>query len=153
MAAALQYAQEELAPCSDNDPELLSDLERTLALLAFACSKEEPVAPGDLPVVTIRSADKTPVAPQVILDHLDQLYGAEARLKVRPTTAQPLLLDAEQVQRALINLIKNALETEASFVAVSVESSDSHVCFTVKDYGPGIAEEQRDKLFTPYFTS
>ena len=44
MATALQYAQEELAPCSDNDPELLSDLERTLALLAFADLEQSPVA-------------------------------------------------------------------------------------------------------------
>jgi len=42
--SALRFAQEELAPSSDNDPALLRDLERTLALLAFSDASLSPVA-------------------------------------------------------------------------------------------------------------
>jgi len=64
-------------------------------------------------------------------------------------------LDAEQVRRALINLIDNALAaTEApGTVRVSAQRDDGRVAIRVADTGRGIPAEARDKLFLPHFST
>ncbi|KAI9179976.1 hypothetical protein H9P43_005308 [Blastocladiella emersonii ATCC 22665] len=44
VAAALAFAQDELAPRGEENPEFLAELERTLALLVFGQSADSPVA-------------------------------------------------------------------------------------------------------------
>ena len=56
------------------------------------------------------------------------------------------------------NLIENAFESfERPFrdpkVAVSIMQSESHITIEVKDNGPGIPENIRDKIFNPGFTT
>ena len=62
--------------------------------------------------------------------------------------------DADQIQQALINLVRNAVEatpTDAPPVELrAIRSSDS-VVFEVKDNGPGVANP--DNLFVPFFTT
>ncbi|RMF99520.1 MAG: ATP-binding protein, partial [Nitrospirae bacterium] len=64
----------------------------------------------------------------------------------------------EQMKRALINLIDNAISASApSGGEVSVEvlfnSDDKLVTIDVKDTGSGIPEEIKEKLFLPYFST
>lgn len=44
VAAALAFAEQELAPRGEENPEFLAELERTMALLAFSDAKASPVA-------------------------------------------------------------------------------------------------------------
>lgn len=66
--------------------------------------------------------------------------------------------DADQLQHVFLNLISNSLRfadtTVKPFITISI-SADKHdnVSITVSDTGPGIAEEIRDKLFEPFFTT
>jgi two-component system, NtrC family, nitrogen regulation sensor histidine kinase NtrY len=64
-------------------------------------------------------------------------------------------LDAQQIRRALINLIDNAIEaTEApGRVTVGAHRADGHLEIDVADTGRGIPAEARDKLFLPYFST
>jgi two-component system nitrogen regulation sensor histidine kinase NtrY len=64
-------------------------------------------------------------------------------------------LDGEQIKRALINLLDNAVEaTEApGQVTVAVESKDGHLAIRVADSGRGIPPEAKEKLFLPYFST
>jgi two-component system, NtrC family, nitrogen regulation sensor histidine kinase NtrY len=64
-------------------------------------------------------------------------------------------LDGEQIKRALINLLDNAVEaTDApGEVTVTVESRDDHVTLRVADTGRGIPPEAKEKLFLPYFST
>jgi signal transduction histidine kinase len=64
-------------------------------------------------------------------------------------------LDAQQIRRALINLIDNAIEaTEApGRVTVGAHRADGHLEIHVADTGRGIPAEARDKLFLPYFST
>jgi len=48
IAEALQFAQQELAPRGEESPEFLSELERTMALLAFESSPSAPPAIAEL---------------------------------------------------------------------------------------------------------
>jgi two-component system nitrogen regulation sensor histidine kinase NtrY len=72
--------------------------------------------------------------------------------------ASPALIDGEQVRRALINLLDNAVEaTEApGKVTVSAFRSDlngGHLQIKVADTGRGIPPESREKLFLPYYST
>lgn len=74
---ALRFAQEELAPRGEESPEFLSELERTMALLAFESSPLAPPAISEL----LSPAQRTKTAGEVnsaILESLSQ--GKEAKL-------------------------------------------------------------------------
>jgi two-component system nitrogen regulation sensor histidine kinase NtrY len=64
-------------------------------------------------------------------------------------------IDAEQIKRALINLLDNAVEaTEApGQVRVAAQPVNGHLEIQVKDTGRGIPPESREKLFLPYFST
>ena len=64
-------------------------------------------------------------------------------------------LDSSQIEQVLINLMKNALETEATSVRVKVALSENgrHVVMSVEDNGGGISQEVVDNIFTPFFTT
>jgi two-component system nitrogen regulation sensor histidine kinase NtrY len=64
-------------------------------------------------------------------------------------------LDAEQIKRALINLLDNAVEATPApgRVEVVVERRDGRLEIRVGDSGPGIPAEARDKIFLPYFST
>ncbi|HEX6863413.1 MAG TPA: ATP-binding protein, partial [Thermoanaerobaculia bacterium] len=69
--------------------------------------------------------------------------------------ASPAMLDAEQMRRALINLLDNAVEaTEApGKVTVSATRDNSHLRIRVADTGRGIPVDSREKLFLPYYST
>jgi len=64
-------------------------------------------------------------------------------------------VDPEQLRRALINLVDNALEATDSPGTVTVAASrvNGHLRIDVADTGRGIPPEARDKLFLPYFST
>jgi two-component system nitrogen regulation sensor histidine kinase NtrY len=67
----------------------------------------------------------------------------------------PAWLDPEQIRRALINLIDNALEATSSpgTVRVSAQRDNGHLALHVADTGRGIPRQERDKLFLPHFST
>jgi len=64
-------------------------------------------------------------------------------------------LDGEQIKRALINLLDNAVEaTEApGTVAVCASKSNGNLRIRVEDNGRGIPPEEKGKLFLPHFST
>ncbi len=80
--------------------------------------------------------------------------GVRVESEVGPGTEE-LMADPEQLKRALINLLDNAIEaTEApGEVRVEAEARDGHVELHVADTGQGIPAEAKDKLFLPYFST
>jgi two-component system nitrogen regulation sensor histidine kinase NtrY len=80
--------------------------------------------------------------------------GVEVASRTGPGT-DALMADSEQIKRALINLLDNAIEaTEApGRVTVAAEAVDGHVELHVSDTGEGIPDSAKDKLFLPYFST
>jgi PAS domain S-box-containing protein len=66
-----------------------------------------------------------------------------------PEDIAPIHADAEKIQRVLINLLDNALKFTPSGgqVDLSISQQNSHVLISVRDTGPGVPEEFRERIF------
>jgi two-component system, NtrC family, nitrogen regulation sensor histidine kinase NtrY len=70
----------------------------------------------------------------------------------------PVSLDREQFQRVVVNLVDNAAEAmqdslvKELYIATQQGSSET-VEMVVADSGPGITQEDKEKLFLPYFST
>jgi PAS domain S-box-containing protein len=59
-----------------------------------------------------------------------------------------------EIEQAIINVIRNALEAQATVVRVSSEIRDpATVCIVVADNGSGLTGEDRERAFEPFYTS
>jgi len=67
----------------------------------------------------------------------------------------PVPADRDLLSRALGNLVANALEAmpDGGTLAVKTRAVGEGVALEVSDTGPGLTEEQRTRLFTPYYTT
>jgi CheY-like chemotaxis protein/anti-sigma regulatory factor (Ser/Thr protein kinase) len=64
-----------------------------------------------------------------------------------------VLADQQRLKQVLLNLITNAIKynSESGTVTISAEEIEGHrLRIRVRDTGPGIRTEYRDKLFTPF---
>ena len=70
--------------------------------------------------------------------------------------------DSNQVVQVLVNLVQNALdairtkhyaEGEVPTITISARPTPTRVVVTLRDHGPGITEEIRNKVFDPFFTT
>lgn len=61
-------------------------------------------------------------------------------------------LDPVTSEQALLNVLDNAIKytPPASTIEVSMETTDTHFQIHVRDHGPGIAEEDRERIFDKY---
>ena len=80
--------------------------------------------------------------------------GVEVAAEI-PDDASSAWIDGEQIKRALINLLDNALDaTEPpGLVAVSALKNNGNLILRVTDTGRGIPPEAKDKLFLPHFST
>jgi len=80
-----------------------------------------------------------------------------ARVELEPGESLPDLRgDAEQLRRALINLVRNAVEASPSTPVVvrwGLGPGPDQWFLQVRDRGPGLSPGQRDRLGEPYFTT
>jgi two-component system nitrogen regulation sensor histidine kinase NtrY len=95
-----------------------------------------------------------------VVDNTLSLYDGFAGVRIDRRLAPDLpdvRLDSAQMKRVLINLVDNAIEAteKRGTVVVSTEFDRTHarVRLGVADDGPGIAPEDRDKLFVPTFST
>jgi len=64
-------------------------------------------------------------------------------------------LDGDQIVQVLTNLLTNAQHAmpDGGAILVTLDGTDEKVLITVQDEGTGIPEENRGKLFSPFFTT
>lgn len=62
-------------------------------------------------------------------------------------------MDGIQFEQVLVNIIKNAYESIGRDGEVRIVTKSSPLSIAVEDNGPGITDEIKQKLFTPFFTT
>lgn len=80
-------------------------------------------------------------------------------------TLPPVKVIPQDFSRAVLNLMNNACyavfckskscadATYVPTISVSLKREGNRVCLTIEDNGPGITEEVKKKLYTPFFTT
>lgn len=63
------------------------------------------------------------------------------------------LCDADQMMRAVTNLVDNAIKFGGKVVVRLDDADASLIAIQVEDDGPGIAPDERDKVFEPFYRS
>ena len=91
-------------------------------------------------------------ADQLVAQALEELPESDrVQVSARPDLP-PVSVDAVQIQRALVNVLENALRVSPSDepVHVRVSATRKELLIRVTDRGPGIPEEDRERIFEPF---
>jgi signal transduction histidine kinase len=72
----------------------------------------------------------------------------EAEVEGEP---REILCDATLLARALANLLENAEKHGGGVTGLTVRFEEDRVAFEVTDAGPGVAVEDRERIFDPFF--
>ncbi len=80
--------------------------------------------------------------------------GLQTRLRLNPKTPS-ILMDALQIQQALVNLVKNAMQatTRGGVITLQTGERADEVFIRVSDTGAGIPQEQINRIFEPFYTT
>lgn len=67
----------------------------------------------------------------------------------------PVPLDRNQVEQVLVNVLKNAVESigEDGRILLALARDAGRPVLAIRDTGPGVPEEARSHLFTPFFST
>lgn len=112
-------------------------------------------------VVRLPAPERAPVDVCELVEHVAAVLGEEARRRgiawrwELDRRAPPVPLDRTQMEQAILNILKNALEAigQAGTVTVRATHAGRQVVLTVHDTGSGLTEAAREHLFAPFHTT
>jgi PAS domain S-box-containing protein len=90
---------------------------------------------------------------EIVDTALEQVPSADDQFEIEIDSELPsVLVDATQLERALVNLFENASRFSGQgSVKVSATAADGAVTVRISDSGPGIPEEDRERVFEPFY--
>jgi two-component system, NtrC family, nitrogen regulation sensor histidine kinase NtrY len=105
-----------------------------------------------MPAIHLRHAQLAEILQQAAGLYRDVKPDVTISVDVAPDIE--LLMDPEQIRRAVGNLLKNAVEaTDRGEIRVSARRAPHRVVIEVADPGRGVPDSDKDKLFLPYFST
>jgi two-component system nitrogen regulation sensor histidine kinase NtrY len=105
-----------------------------------------------MPAVHLRHAQLAEILQQAASLYRDMKPNVTIGVDVAPDIE--LLMDPEQIRRAVGNLLKNAVEaTESGEIRVSARRAPHRIVIEVADPGRGVPDTDKEKLFLPYFST
>jgi PAS domain S-box-containing protein len=116
---------------------------------------------GFAEVVRLPAPDRRPCDVRQLLDEILVLLRPELERRHIQCTwekAEPLApidLDRNQFEQVLVNVLKNAMESigETGRISLRLSWESTRPVLRIADTGPGIPEEIRSLLFTPFFST
>jgi two-component system sensor histidine kinase GlrK len=89
---------------------------------------------------------------EVVADHKTSILAREIQLDVKLIAAK---VDGNRQQLKIVfdNLLSNAVKftPDRGTISIRLEIDGNHAVCLVKDSGPGIKEEERSRIFSPFF--
>ena len=139
----------ELAKVVEEGADTIVQEVRTLAALVDAFHRF-----ARLPETRLEECDLASVVAQVAKLYDGTKPGVAVALEV-PTDLAPVRGDGEQIKRAVVNLVDNAVAATPAGGTVTLRASvaDGLARVVVTDDGPGIPPEERDLVFEPTFST
>jgi len=84
---------------------------------------------------------------------VEERFNGRVVKKVPGDPGMAVIVDKKKMVMALDNLTRNALEAGARNVTLTWERDGKWAVFVVRDDGPGIPSELREKVFSPFYTT
>jgi signal transduction histidine kinase len=121
----------------------LEELVNELLLLANL-RQAPPYAPREVPARVL--------VEDVIRRAKDEMRASGREVAIEPPAALPetFTCDGKYLARALVNVVRNAVRHAKARVAMTVEREGGRTVVHVDDDGPGVAPEDRERLFEPF---
>jgi nitrogen fixation/metabolism regulation signal transduction histidine kinase len=158
----LQLSIENLRRAREADPQNFDEVfeEATTTLLA-ELEELKRIVGRFSDFARMPKPELAPVDLRSVLDRARRLYEsriAEQNVQVEMRGAeQPVMAqaDAQLLSQAVGNLVLNALDAmpAGGRLELAARHSNGHAVLEVADSGKGISEEERSRLFTPYYTT
>jgi two-component system sensor histidine kinase KdpD len=135
-----------------------ADRAELLATILSASDRLDHLVGNLLDLSRLQAGAAEPVQHLVELDELvaaalEELGPEAGRVEVSLSDHAPsVLVDPQQIQRALVNLIENALKYSPADEPVRVQALGSPFegAIRVIDHGPGVPPGERDRIFEPF---
>lgn len=121
----------------------LEELVNELLLLANL-RQAPPYAPKEIPARVL--------VEDVIRRAKDEMRATGREVEIQPPAQLPetFTCDGKFLARALVNVVRNAVRHASARGAMTVEREGARTVVHVDDDGPGIAPEDRDRVFEPF---
>lgn len=148
IAHILRWKSDRLKP--EAREELLNTLERESRRLARLVSEFLDLEAIERGKIELRS-DDVDLAELAAEAMVDAGQSARATLEVNGEDCS-VMADRDRVKQVLLNLLTNAAKFshDGDPIDLSIEPAEDHVLIRVVDHGPGIRQEDMDRLFTPF---
>ena len=171
LAAIASYANGSINLLQQPDPAAVDMLQVAMGRIAEQADRAGRVIKSVHDFVRRRAQAREAVPPQVLLDAILPLVNLQAhklgvRVDIRVPEGLPrALCDPTMAEQVLLNLARNAMQAmdEAHVphpelvmqvrATPASEGGKRWLEFSVADHGPGIPEEVKKQLFTPFFTT
>ena len=110
-----------------------------------------------MPSIRLQSADLHLIIEQTISLFTGIFSDIEFETQFSPEIPAPLLIDPDQMRRVFINLIDNAIDAMNKKgkiqISTSFDKNQQQVNIEIADFGPGIPQKDRDRLFNPHYST
>jgi two-component system, NtrC family, nitrogen regulation sensor histidine kinase NtrY len=142
-------------------PHDRADFEHALAVVIARTEQLSAFMNSFADVVRLPPPRRLPVEPGVVVDGLLPLVRAQADRRGIAVVRNGLAhvgetsLDRSQIEQALLNVMKNGVEAigRDGTLTVRLLLRDGVPVIEIEDTGPGLSEEVRAHLFTPFFST
>lgn len=103
--------------------------------------------------LTTRSVDVREVVAATVQGFAPSARDAGVRLELVPGDTIPAVADPERLGQVVANLTENALKYAATWARVGVRAQDDRFVLWVDDDGPGVPDDERDRVFDRLYTA
>jgi nitrogen fixation/metabolism regulation signal transduction histidine kinase len=167
--ASLAHTAIDLLPeqLTFDDPEDKTDLNEALVTLASRTSQLSTFIKSfhqitALPKPNLQKIELPSLIERILTLFKEQTRKANIKLSFNHRSSCLVVADGAQLEQALINIIKNALEAVSQSKNKEVtltlyqqhnKNSSQHLLLDIEDTGPGIAPHVIEQIFVPFFTT
>jgi signal transduction histidine kinase len=110
-----------------------------------------------LPEIALQPLNVSQTLKSVVEFYANNEEGVQLRWDAESIPDATVMADRDQLLRVFNNLLRNAIQSipegRTGEVGVLICRQGSHVVVEVKDNGMGIPEQNRNRIFTPNFTT
>ena len=144
LVGSMNSSQKEVVAILDKNCSKLQSLIQNILDFNMAQARKSPSAQKNIRLDGL--------VEEVVADHKTSILAREIQLDVKLLPAK-VDGDRQQLKTVFDNLLSNAVKftPDRGTIIIHLKTDGNHSVFLLKDSGPGIKEEERAQIFSPFF--